>query len=210
MKRKILITFTLLGIISIAFGIWGIMASNVEQPQYEVISSDQGFETRTYNPTITAEILVDGSRKDAIKKGFKQLAGYIFGHNKPANSIKMTAPVMQEESTTIAMTAPVSQSREGKQWKVSFTMPAHYSMDTLPDPNNSNVKLTQIPKRTVLVLRFSGSTSEENIYVHAEKLLKYLKKEGIKTTGSVQYAFYNPPWTLPLLRRNEIMIALQE
>lgn len=210
MGRKFIIALVILSAILISFGVWGIMASNVEQPQYEVISSEQGFETRIYNTTITANILVDGARKDAIKKGFKQLAGYIFGNNKLNSSIKMTAPVTQEKATKIEMTAPVSQSREGDQWKVSFTMPAMYSMDTLPQPNDMNIKLTEVPKRTVLVLQFSGRISEKNVADHAEKFMKYIKEKNIKTTGAMQYAFYNPPWTLPFLRRNEIMIKIAD
>ena len=207
MGRKFIIALVILSAILISFGVWGIMASNVEQPHYQVISSEQGFETRIYNTTITADILVDGARKDAIKKGFKQLAGYIFGNNKPNSSIKMTAPVTQEKATKIEMTVPVSQSREGDQWKVSFTMPAMYSLDTLPQPNNMNIKLTE---RTVLALQFSGRSSEKNVADHAEKFMKYIKEKNIKTTGAMQYAFYNPPWTLPFLRRNEIMIKISD
>ena len=186
----------------------GPVMSNVEKPDYKVIKSEQNIEIRQYDPMIIAEVEVKGKREDAISKGFRLLADYIFGNNTLGKDISMTAPVQQKENLKIAMTAPVQQKLTGKSWQISFVMPSKHSMDSLPTPNNNRVRLKKILTRKFGVIRFSGTNSNENLTEHKNRLMNYVEANEIKIIGSPKYAFYNAPWTLPFLRRNEVMIEI--
>ncbi len=184
------------------------MMSDVEQPGYEVLSSADNIEIRQYAPMIIAEVDVEGERKEAIGRGFRLLADYIFGNNTVQGKIAMTAPVEQQANEKIAMTAPVQQQSSGNLWKVSFVMPAEYRLETLPKPNNEAVKLRQIPAKRFIALQFSGTNSGSTIAKYEQQLMEYIAANKIQTFGPPKYAFYNPPWTLPFLRRNEVMIEI--
>ena len=187
----------------------GPIMSNVEQPNYDVLSSStDDIEIRQYAPMVIAEVEVRGAREEAISDGFRLLADYIFGNNTTQQDIAMTAPVQQQANKKIAMTAPVQQQSSGDRWKVSFVMPAEYSLSTLPEPNNEQVKLKQIPAKDFIAIQFSGTNSKQNITKHERQLRQYIERNNIQTLGSPKYAFYNPPWTLPFMRRNEVMIEI--
>ena len=185
------------------------VTGDIEQPHYEVISSDNNIEIRQYAPMIIAEVDVQGKREESISKGFRLLADYIFGNNTVQQQIAMTTPVQQEISEKIAMTAPVQQQSSGDLWKVSFVMPAAYTLKTLPKPNKEDVKLKQIPAKRFVTLQFSGMHSNNNIAKYEQQLMQHIAEKQIQTIGTVKYAFYNPPWTLPFLRRNEVMIEIE-
>ncbi|GFZ81444.1 heme-binding protein [Rickettsiales bacterium] len=193
MKKKWIIS-SMLGIL-ICYAMIGQIMSDVEYPSYEAVSSVKNIEIRQYAPMIIAEVEVQGERKKAIEDGFRLLADYIFGNNVAQQNIAMTAPVQQQSS--------------GEVWKVSFVMPSEYSMAALPKPNNDLVMLSKIPAKQFIAIKFSGTNSNENIARHEEKLLQYIEENQIQITGSPKYAFYNPPWTLPFMRRNEVMIEVQ-
>ena len=200
---------TIIGIILIGAVAAGPIMSNVEAPNYDVVTVENNIEIRQYAPMIVAEVQIDGKREDSIGEGFLLLADYIFGNNIAKQDIAMTAPVQQQEGNKIAMTAPVQQQKEGGTWQISFVMPSEYSMDTLPKPVNDLVKLKKIPAKQFVVIRFSGTNSDANVEEHEEKLMKYVQSKNILVIGSPKYAFYNPPWTLPFMRRNEVMIEIQ-
>lgn len=209
MKKKWIIITALTGLLLVGFASVGPIMSQVEIPSYQILSSEKNIETRRYAPTIIAEVEVKGLREIAIGDGFRLLADYIFGNNVAKQEIAMTAPVQQQSNQKIAMTAPVQQQLMGDAWKVSFVMPSQYSLDTLPKPNNSAVTLTTVPEQDFIVLTFSGRISNENIAKHEQQLIEYIQAHKIKVIGSPLYAFYNPPWTLPFLRRNEIMFEVK-
>ena len=186
----------------------GPLMSNVEQPIYEVESSQESCEIRRYAPMILAEVTLEGSRQESISAGFRLLADYIFGNNLVDERIAMTAPVQQERSQQIAMTAPVQQQEVDGAWKVHFVMPSQYSLETLPKPRDKRVSLIQIPTKRYIVITFSGTSSDANINEHEQRLKAFIQANKLLTVGSPKYAFYNPPWTLPFLRRNEILIEL--
>ena len=183
--------------------------SNVEQPTYQVESSLDSFEIRRYAPMILAEVTLDGSREESISAGFRLLADYIFGNNVVEQRIAMTAPVEQKRSKKIAMTAPVQQQEANGTWTVSFVMPAQYSMKTLPKPIDKRVLLREVSAKRYVAITFSGTSSEANIKEHEKRLQAYVDANQLSSVGSPKYAFYNPPWTLPFLRRNEILIELE-
>ena len=183
--------------------------SRVETPSYEVIKSQGKIEIRQFEPMIIAEVQVQGERADAISKGFRLLADYIFGNNTTRQNIAMTAPVQQRESSQIAMTAPIQQQSTKDSWLVSFVMPSEYSMESLPEPKSDRVTLKRIPSQQFIVITFSGTSSNENLREHEEELTEFTKVNNISVTGTFKYAFYNPPWTLPLMRRNEVMTEMR-
>lgn len=210
MKKKWTMITSIIALILIVGVLAGPVMSDVEKPDYKVIQSEQNIEIRQYEPMIIAEVEVDGKREDAIGDGFRLLADYIFGNNTVQQVISMTAPVQQKENQKIAMTAPVQQQSTGKSWRMSFVMPSKYSMDSLPVPNNNRVRLKEILTKKFVVIEFSGTNSNENVIEHENQLMNYIEGNNLKITGSPKYAFYNAPWTLPFMRRNEVMIEINQ
>jgi len=202
-------------VLSIAALCWGPIVSNVEQAQYTVIEKQDTIEIRDYSPMLVAEVKVAGEREAAIKQGFRMIADFIFGNNVAAEKVAMTAPVIQQKaieqkSEPIAMTAPVMQNGSGDQWDVRFVMPAHYTLATLPKPKNSAVKISEVPGKRFAVIRFSGFSTQDNIEKNTETLNAFLLAKKLKTSAPMTYAFFNPPWTLPFMRRNEIMAEIEK
>jgi hypothetical protein len=210
MNKKWTMITSIIALILIVGVLAGPVMSDVEKPDYKVIQFEQNIEIRKYEPMIIAEVEVDGKREDAILDGFRLLADYIFGNNTVQQVISMTAPVQQKENQKIAMTAPVQQQSTGKSWRISFVMPSKYSMDSLPVPNNNRVRLKEILTKKFVVIEFSGTNSNENVIEHENQLMNYIEANQIKINGSPKYAFYNPPWSLPFLRRNEVMIEINQ
>ena len=210
MKKKWTMITSIIALILIVGVLAGPVMSDAEKPDYKVFQSEQNIEIRQYEPMIIAEVEVDGKREDAIGDGFRLLADYIFGNNTVQQVISMTAPVQQKENQNIAMTAPVQQQSTGKSWRMSFVMPSKYSMDSLPVPNNNRVRLKGILAKKFVVIGFSGTNSNENVTEHENQLMNYIEENQIKINDSPKYAFYNPPWSLPFLRRNEVMIEINQ
>ena len=156
---------------------------------------------------IAAEAVVDGERKTAINEGFRLIAAFIFGANKPNAKIAMTAPVQQQKQIN-SMTAPVTQQGRGDSWIVRFIMPKSWTMESLPTPSDARVSLRQIPARRFVAITFSGVVTNELVDKRTDELRRYTVDHKLSTTGEPLLAFYNPPWTLPFFRRNEVMLEL--
>jgi hypothetical protein len=195
-------------VVLLGAAVWGPIVSNVEQPKYQVVESSGNIEIRNYAPQIVAEAEVAGDRRDAIGKGFRIIADYIFGNNTSAQKVPMTAPVTQQGSEKIAMTAPVTQQGDGNIWRVRFVMPSNYTMETLPKPNNPAVKLKEIGAKRYAVIRFSGLAGEDSLKRRTEQLNAFINAKNLTPLSAPTYAFYNPPWTMPFLRRNEVMVEI--
>lgn len=186
-------------------------AMAIEEPKYTVIEKAGAFELRAYSSKIVAETRVSGSMDKASSAGFRLIADYIFGNNTSrtggSEKISMTAPVtMEPKSEKISMTAPVSMEQTGEQWRVYFVMPGQYTLDTLPKPNNPAVTLREVPQSNYAVIRFSGLAGEDKVAAKTTELMAWLDSKGISPVGKPELARYNPPWTLPFLRRNEVMV----
>jgi hypothetical protein len=188
-----------------------------EEPKYTVLEKSNAFELRSYVPRVVAETFVTGSLDEASSIGFRRIADYIFGNNTSRNGanekISMTAPVTmapkieKAESQKISMTVPVTMQQITGQWRMYFVMPSQYTLSTLPKPNNAMVTLRELPQSRIAVIRFSGLAGEEKTAEKAAELLAWLKSKEITPIGEPELARYNPPWTLPFLRRNEVMVA---
>ena len=210
MRRKYVWWLIAFGaVVLLGAALWGPIVSNVEQPKYQVIESSGNIEIRDYAPMIVAEAEVAGDRRDAIGKGFRIIADYIFGNNTAAQKVPMTAPVTQQGSEKIAMTAPVTQQGEGNIWRVRFVMPSSYTMEALPKPNNPAVKLKEIGAKRYAAIRFSGMADEDSLKRRTKELNEFISAKNLTPLSAPTYAFYNPPWTLPFLRRNEVMVEIR-
>lgn len=184
-------------------------ARAVEEPLWTLVERDGAFEIRDYAPTVVAETEVSGERGPAINDGFRRLARFIFGGNAPNQEIAMTAPVAQRQSgQRIAMTAPVAQVQTGDTWIVTFYMPPGSTLADMPRPLDQSVQLREYPARRVAVLRFTGLATQRNLDEHAALLRERLDARGMRAISTVSYAFYDPPWSLPWARRNEVMVEL--
>lgn len=183
--------------------------TGTEEPPFTVQRRIGAVEIRRYGARIAAETSITADEESARNEGFRRLAGYIFGGNTTQAKIAMTAPVAQQQGQKIAMTAPVATQRgEAEDWVIRFFMPSEHSMDTLPTPNDDRVRLVEVPAESVAVLRFSGIASPEAITAKTAELLESLSSAGLETTGEPLTWFYDPPWTLPFRRRNEIVVPV--
>jgi len=183
-----------------------------EEPDYSLIFKEKNLEIREYTPRINAHVKVIGSFSEASSRGFKVLADYIFGNNTLNNDSKkmsMTAPVIASPlSKNITMTAPVIAENNNNEWIITFVMPKIFTLENLPKPNNKDITITLEPKEKFAVITFSGLVKEQNYNEKINLLNQFIKEKKLKPIGSVQIARYNPPWTLPFFRRNEIMIRV--
>jgi len=209
LKKIYIIIVLIVAIISLVSVFAVPVASYIEKPNYDVSISQENIEIRHYGTMIIAEVEASGSRQNTVGNEFGILADYIFGNNTLQNSIAMTAPVQQQKNMKIAMTSPVQQQLTDEVWTISFVMPSKYSIDKLPKPNNDRVRLREVPPKKFVVVQFSGTNSDENIEKHKKLLMKYIASNQIKTVGTFKYAFYDPPWTLPIMRRNEVMLEIE-
>ncbi len=186
------------------------MARTIEEPAYVTVIEDGDKTLRDYAAVVVAETEVQGAWDSASNQGFRRLAGYIFGGNAGANRIAMTAPVGQKVAgSKIAMTAPVGVRPAGEAWVVSFTMPSGSSLKNLPIPNDARVILREVPGRRVAVHSFTGFWTEGRMARHTEALEAWIAKRGLRATGPPEINRYDPPWTLPWLRRNEIWVEVE-
>ncbi len=190
------------------------VAMATETPKYTVLTQEGSFEIREYEPRVVAEVSVSGDLDMATKDGFRLLAGFIFGDNRAVNHPLTT--VSPAESSKIAMTAPVTVEpteaggsfSESRVWRIEFTMPSEYTLATLPKPNNPSIQIREVPIRTYAVVQYSGMNTVSRINDETQRLLNWTKTKGLTMTGAPELARYNPPWTLPMFRRNEILIPV--
>ena len=198
---------TLLGSLLIsacsAFGI----RSGTEEPRYSTVERLGNVEVRRYAPRLAAETVVPGDAYHARGEGFRRLAGYIFGGNAGRQRIDMTAPVAQASAgERIAMTAPVAQAPAEGGWAIRFFLPA--ALTSPPAPNDARVRIVPVPEETMAVMRFSGTATEDALADRRKALITALSGTPWRPAGEPVAWFYDPPWTLPPLRRNEVAVPV--
>lgn len=185
------------------------VAVAVEKPDYSIVEKAGDMEIRDYPPLVLAEITVDGSLGDAASKAFRPLANYIFDEERSAGKIDMTAPVIQQREK-IAMTAPVTQQQDDSgRWTIAFIMPGEWTLEGLPAPKNPDIELRREPARRMAAIQFSWFATPGRLKAQEEELRAWLEKRALKPAGSAIYAYYDPPFQLPFLRRNEVLIPIE-
>jgi len=195
----------------LAFGAAGGVAMGIEEAAYTVERTDGDFQVRRYAPQIVAETLVDGTLQDAGNRAFGRLFGYISGENRARGKIAMTAPVTQQrDGEKIAMTAPVAQEAVSNRWAIAFTMPANCTMETLPQPEDPKVSLRAVPARRMAAVRYSGTWSRRRYERNLDRLRAWMKANRLTAVGDPVWARYNPPFAPWFLRRNEILLPLEQ
>ena len=173
-----------------------------------------GIEYRRYEPYLVAEThVVAGKRGTAANTGFRRLFDYISGANTTSARLKMTTPVRQSEAEPtggqkIAMTTPVRQAPAEDGWTVAFVVPGEFTRETVPRPTDPNVYIREVPGTLVAVLGYSGRWTEKNVEKHKTRLGEMLRASGVVPVGAVVSAFYNAPFTLPFMRRNEALVEV--
>jgi hypothetical protein len=194
--------------------VWGrpVMAETVEEPRYTLERQARGIELRRYAPVVRAVTVVENVSWDrAMNEGFRRLAGYIFGGNRRQQSIAMTSPVTAQPASSmkIAMTAPVTAQPATSGVRVTFTMPAGHTLQSLPTPDNRAVVLEAVDERLIAVRSFSGFAGKDTFDRERAALLNGLAGLGVRAVGEPELARYDPPWTLPFLRRNEVVVEVE-
>lgn len=198
------------------------IAMAIEEPRYEVLVSDGPFEIRRYAPMLVAETFVDGDMDEASNKGFRIIADFIFGNNQlpvsdQKSKIAMTAPVTVEpQSSKIAMTAPVTvepQSADARlesaqRWRIHFVMPSTYTLENIPQPRNDAVQLREIPAKYFAVHKYSWLNTQSRVQQKTQETLQWAQQRSLQVLGAPQLARYDPPWTIPMFKRNEIMVEV--
>jgi effector-binding domain-containing protein len=196
-----------IAVVAIMIGVMDAMA--IEEAKYKVAEKDDRFEIRDYAPHILAETIVEGDLEEAGNKAFNKLFRYISGDNRSRKKVAMTAPVSQQPmGEKIKMTAPLGQRRVQEKWAVSFMMPASYTLKILPEPEDPNITLRQVPARRMAAVHYSGFWSEKRYLRYKLELESWIQERGLTVVGDLIWARYNPPFTLWFLRRNEILIPI--
>lgn len=184
--------------------------NQTETPHYTIALADGAIELRDYAPRLMAEVTVQGSRSQAANAGFRVLAGYIFGGNMGAARIDMTTPVAQAPAPVkIAMTTPVTQVPSAEGWVVQFMMPSGYTLDSLPKARDSAIRFVKLPAERMAVVRFSGLADAGTWEARQKALLAWIAARGLTVVEGPRFFRYDPPWTLPWDRRNEVAFVVR-
>ena len=183
---------------------------NYEEPKYQALVQEDKFEIRLYSDVLVAQSTSSGAYKESSGSNFDRLAGYIFGKNKANKKMDMTAPVLQKkESEKMDMTVPVFQQQTGSDWTMTFVLPSQYSIETAPIPLDESVIVKVLPEVKVATLRFNGRLNADSIQENTQILEDWVKLKNFSAVARPYSAAYDPPWTLPILRRNEIHIPIE-
>ncbi len=181
---------------SVGVSVQAGMYNGYETPSYRVVREEAGVQLREYEPHLVAEVTVRGSRDRAVNRGFRELAGYIFGENVSGQKVAMTSPVTQIAAS------------EGA-WTIRFMMPTAYAKSTLPAPNSQAIRFVETEAVRHVVLKFSGRWQDTNLSTHEADLRASAAKLGLQIMGDPIYHFYDGPFTLPWNRRNEVAFAVK-
>ena len=193
---------------------------SLEEPSFDILKKSSDFELRSYQPMIVAEVFVQGDVDTAGKTGSRLVKDYIFregaqetaaADQRHREAISMTVPVTMEKTPEkISMTVPVTmESAAGSGYRLHFVMPSKYTMQTLPKPADPRVRLREVPAQKIAAIRFSKFSTEATITEQTALLQDWIGQQGLKAVGKPQFARYDPPFVPPLLRRSEILIAVE-
>ena len=182
----------------------------VEILDYSILEKDGKFDIRQYDDYWVVRTEIDGEYKKSTGEGFRLLFSYISGDNKQQEKIAMTGPVMQQEKgEKIAMTGPVIQQKRGTSWIMEFVLPSKYDKIQPPEPINPDVSIVKVAGYRAAALSYSGNLREEKYNEKIKELMDIVTSKGLQPIGGPFSAGYDPPWTIPFLKRNEVIIRIE-
>lgn len=205
--RSLTLVFTFsAGLFVAGCSVFGAKAA--PEPEFTQISAEAPFEVREYPELVLVKTSMSAEEDDAFMRLFR----YISGANEGQREIAMTAPVLENPTgTEIAMTAPVLQNTtSGEPTEMAFILTKDFTAETAPVPTDPAVKLDVIPSRRVAVITFNGVADAEDFTTNRDRLLEWMGAQGLSAKGPAELAQYNPPWTVPALRRNEVLIPVAD
>ncbi len=184
--------------------------SSYKEPSFKVIESKENISIREYGSYLIAYTEEKGTSDSNANPSFRKLFKYIQGENISKTTIPMTTPVIEKESQKIPMTVPVFEKETANFYRMEFVLPETMNLENAPKPTNPNVKLEEIKSKLVAVVVFSGFMGKEKIESKKKELSEYLKENNYKPVGEFYQARYNAPFTIPFLRRNEVLIEVKK
>jgi hypothetical protein len=210
----------IVGLLGLLYSLGLGPAMAIEEPAFKTWVQEGAMEVRLYEPRLSAVTYLTGDMDQASNQGFRRIADFIFRNNTPAHpsgeslstgpeKIAMTAPVIVQPQSIPKTPNTDSEYKSAGQWAVEFVMPKAYTQDNLPRPNNPEVEIKPIPAKTYAVLTYSGFNTEQRVQREIDALTAWIQTKGWQSIGPPQLARYDPPWTLPFWRRNEIWIELK-
>ncbi len=215
---RIVLTIAVLSFVTGGCSMFGGKAA--EEPAYRIVLDDGAVQIREYGSYGVVETVVEQPFEAATREGFRRLFDYISGANRGTSRIEMTAPVVAAPES-VAMTAPALASpsptngshgdledRAGAGWTIAFVLPEDLTAATAPEPVDERVALRDVPAQRVAVIRFAGLFRNAPAEALRRDLAAWLEARSLAHEGDWRMAGYNPPWTLPPLRRNEVIVTL--
>ena len=181
---------------AIAAGLgYALLSAQDDEAEFKTLERDGAFSVRDYPRLLVAETVSLGMRESALTRGFLALADYIVGKDRAGQRIPMTVPVFADGD------------EDGRGWRTRFVMPAHYTPETLPLPGDE-IAIRTLPARRIAAVRFAGGATDDMLDRHEESLRDWMRGHALSAAGPVEHAFYNPPFTPGMLRRNDVLIPL--
>jgi len=174
---------------------YALLAAQDDEAEFKTLERDGAFSVRDYPRLLVAETVSLGMRESALTRGFLALADYIVGKDRAGQRIPMTVPVLADGD------------EDGRGWRTRFVMPARYTPETLPLPGEE-IAIRSLPARRIAAVRFAGEATDATLDAHEDALRGWMRGHALSAAGPVEHAFYNPPFTPGLLRRNEVLIPL--
>jgi hypothetical protein len=187
----------------------------VKEPVYKVIAKKEGYELRKIQPYLAAHVDIVGSYEEATNQGFKILFSYISGNNNLQECLDMKAPMLHEvckKGVSIPMAAPViiEDGIQPDTHRISFVLPKEYTFDTVPQPRDQRIMLEEVPAKTIAVYRFTWYPTAQHVEKEKKLFVQMLKRDGLCVRSDISLARYNPPFALPFLMRNELIVTVEE
>ena len=180
------------------------------EPAHRVVLKDDAIELREYDRYAVAWTTARGGFDEAVGTGFRRLFDYITGGNLPGSDIAMTAPVLTEPRRNARETPPSGLAGAGiEAWSTGFILPPGYTGETAPPPTGGDISVVDVEKSCVASIRFAGVLDNEAAEAARRALAGWIEERRLDHAGDWKAAGYNPPWTIPSLRRNEVLVTLR-
>ena len=161
-----------------------------EEASYDIVHETEVYEIRYYSDRFVVQVI-----NSSDDNSFRKLFNYISGDNKTSEEIKMTVPV--------------TQTIKDNETYMQFYLPSKFTKETIPTPSNPDIEITTIKEGYFAAIKYSGRSSDKNFIKYSKILREKLLEDKILINGFAIKATYNPPWTLPLFRRNEVLFNVE-